>query len=258
MSVIRTPDWRWPLRLAERSRAAGLAFVLLLYAVGVAVHMFLRGHADNLGQPSITADSLERFLFHGVPSLWLQRWTPDGAAINFLAAVLHSSFFFVPLALTLLVFARLGARAAIEIVLLQLLLFFSADAFYALCPTQPPWMDHNVARVIKTVYGDGTAVDDNALAAIPSLHAAIPALLTVWFARQRDARLRGLTPFLALWTVATAWALVYSGEHYLVDVLAGAAWAAAVCALPALRFARSRRNRPLAQPAPARGFLTND
>jgi membrane-associated phospholipid phosphatase len=60
----------------------------------------------------------------------------------------------------------------------------------------------------------------NPVAAVPSLHAAYTLLVTLflWRVVARWAR-----PLLALYPLAMAFALVYTAEHYLFDVLLG--WA---------------------------------
>jgi membrane-associated phospholipid phosphatase len=60
------------------------------------------------------------------------------------------------------------------------------------------------------------------------LHAAVPALYTIYFARQGDPLLRRLAPWLAIWTLGVAWSVVYGGEHYMIDAVIGVLWAAAV------------------------------
>jgi len=84
------------------------------------------------------------------------------------------------------------------------------------------------------------------VAAMPSLHAAYPAMLLLFFWRD-GWRLR--IPF-ALYTLAMGFALVYGGEHFVTDILVGWLYAAvaygAVCvAWPAWR--RSRRARRAAE-----------
>ena len=57
------------------------------------------------------------------------------------------------------------------------------------------------------------------MAAVPSLHAAYTLLITLFLWRlSRRAR-----PLLALYPLAMAFALVYTAEHYVVDILLG--WA---------------------------------
>jgi hypothetical protein len=65
----------------------------------------------------------------------------------------------------------------------------------------------------------------NLVAAIPSLHAALTAMISVFLWRRVKARWR---PLLVAYPLAMAFVLVYSAEHYVVDILLGWALAATV------------------------------
>src|SRR5436853_182879 len=107
-------------------------------------------------------------------------------------------------------------------------LTLAAFLTYWLYPAQPPWLyDARVERIVPAVWdhlGVGTMQsvyeDDrlvNTVAAMPSLHAAYPAMLVCffWSGARRAARAG-----LILYTLAMAFALVYGGEHFVADVLA--------------------------------------
>ena len=63
------------------------------------------------------------------------------------------------------------------------------------------------------------------LAAVPSLHAGQTLLITLFFFDRMRGRRRHL---LWLYPLAMAFALVYLGEHYVVDVVLGWAYCLAV------------------------------
>ena len=103
---------------------------------------------------------------------------------------------------------------------------------YLIVPTSPPWLAGEtghlpeVFRIIKLAtsdvwsdaYQQGTYVaGTNDVAAMPSLHTALTTAvaLTAW----RINRLFGLLG--CVYVAAMGITLVYSGEHYVVDVLAG-------------------------------------
>jgi hypothetical protein len=68
----------------------------------------------------------------------------------------------------------------------------------------------------------------NLVAAIPSLHAALTAMISIFLWRRVR---RGWRPLLVAYPLAMAFVLVYSAEHFVVDILLGWALAAAVSAL---------------------------
>jgi membrane-associated phospholipid phosphatase len=108
---------------------------------------------------------------------------------------------------------------------------------YAVVPTVPPWMafrDFHLLPPIERVAGQvytsfvpelyGT-FDTNPVAAMPSLHAAFPftCALIGWKVYGRAIGLG-----LVLYAIAVMTSVMYLGEHYAVDVIAGAlvAWGA--------------------------------
>jgi hypothetical protein len=114
-------------------------------------------------------------------------------------------------------------------------LSFAGVITYAMYPAAPPWMasqDHligPITRVIPAVWHSlslhsaGTFVESgykyaNDVAAVPSLHAAFSLLIaiTLW-PRKR----KWLRPLVALYPLAMAFSLVYTGEHYVSDILLG-------------------------------------
>jgi membrane-associated phospholipid phosphatase len=113
-------------------------------------------------------------------------------------------------------------------------------ATYVLYPAVPPWMAarHGAIgeanRTVKIVwphvpiahYGDifetGTHYANN-VAAMPSLHAGYALLVVLFLWRFSPWWGR---PLLVLYPPAMAFSLVYGGEHYIVDCIAGWAYAA--------------------------------
>ncbi|HST47817.1 phosphatase PAP2 family protein [Jatrophihabitans sp.] len=69
----------------------------------------------------------------------------------------------------------------------------------------------------KALIDEGQA-GSNQVAAVPSLHAAISGLMTVFFWPRVRRRWR---PLLAAYSLAMAFSLVYSAEHYVFDILLG-------------------------------------
>ncbi|MHA3703961.1 phosphatase PAP2 family protein [Jatrophihabitans sp. YIM 134969] len=90
----------------------------------------------------------------------------------------------------------------------------------------------------------------NLVAAIPSLHAGITLLVTLFlWPRVR----RGWRVLLAVYPLAMAFTLVYTAEHYVTDILIG--WALAVLLELVVRRVEARRSRrgPLPDRVPGRG-----
>ena len=163
----------------------------------------------------------------------LQRWWLVPGHFGFLDRVLvavHASHFFVFLLLGVVVW-RFRPAAFPRFKAAVLALLGAGLVLYALVPTVPPWMAAteplrlipSLTHVSALAYGRDVlrpltaTFDVNPIAAMPSLHAALPVLCAM-FALRTFGR-RGVV--LALYAFAVCVAIAYLGEHYLVDIMAG-------------------------------------
>jgi membrane-associated phospholipid phosphatase len=73
------------------------------------------------------------------------------------------------------------------------------------------------------VFTGGNKFDNN-VAAVPSIHAAYPMLIGLFFWKGSGKRKRIL---LAAYPICMAFTLVYTGEHFVIDILIGWLYAAA-------------------------------
>jgi PAP2 superfamily len=136
-----------------------------------------------------------------------------------------------------------------------------ATITFLLVPTAPPWLasEHGlipqVQPIIKNALFDldlnalalrkGDSSSYNVVAAVPSLHVAWPviALLVI----RKHGLPRGLLAAQAALTVGVVFAIVYTGEHYLVDAIIGALYALVAWWLVQWAVGARRRTRaPLA------------
>ena len=185
-----------------------------------------------------------------LPSLRLQRALaksgPDGPEWRPLDALLvwaHWSWFAVPHTALLYVLLRRPERFP-RAAVMTYAVFNVGAGIYWLLPTAPPWYAAEVAdergaaplavRRMMVEYGehfwrDGwgslySVFGGNPLAAMPSLHFATSVMAALLLAEV------GPVPGAFGWayTATLGLALVYLGEHYAVDLLAGAALTAAV------------------------------
>lgn len=235
------------------------------------VYDLLRGAADGLMFPARETPQIrvEQALFGTpVPTVRLQEYFWHGAHHlqwwDYAAWFLHLTHFFVTfIALAVIwVFARERfARYATMVCVLALTGF----ATYVLYPAVPPWMaaQHgNLGksnRIVAQVWhqlpiSSGGAVFEhgksyaNNVAAMPSLHTAFAMLFTLYLWKLVPRYVR---PLLAIYPIAMSLALVYLGEHYAVDCIAG--WIYALVVFVAVNRAadlRARRALRL-EPAPA-------
>ena len=227
--------WRRVVRLL----ADWLPLVAVLLAYDAS-----RGLADGLGMTVHVADvaAADRWLGAGVlPTVWMQEHV-DSRLWEVVATLIYCSHFVV----TPLVLAVLWSRDRPQwgrYVRMVLALSLGGLVTYVLYPAAPPWLaaKEGVIEPVERLSNAGWAVlglpragallehsqaQVNLVAAVPSLHTAF-AVLTCLFllpAARRAWQRSGLVLYAALMPVV----LVWSGEHYVVDTLLGALYAAVV------------------------------
>ncbi len=227
-----------------------LPFVVIFLA-----YELMRGVADDAGFPVHVTDviAVERWLFAGtLPTAWLQDWLAPAAGVGVAAVagtVLYMMHFVIPVATGFLLWIR--DRASYHDYLVAfILLSFAGFITYLFVPVAPPWWaaergfldganGEPILRYLKPEafawlaerlgFPNGTeitsyvfyGVNPNGVAAFPSLHAGYPFLSFLVLRRQF-----GRIGWLALvYCAGVWWAIVFLGDHYVVDVIAGIAYA---------------------------------
>ena len=79
----------------------------------------------------------------------------------------------------------------------------------------------------------------NLVAAVPSLHAGMTLAIAVFLWNRVRRRWR---PFWVAYVIIMAFTLVYTAEHFVIDILLG--WALAAVVLMAIAWFKSRRAGP--------------
>jgi PAP2 superfamily len=222
-----------------------------LFIAAVLLYDHTRGIADSLGMPLHVSDvvALEKAMFGGsVPTVWLQDQLYDTAHIHWYdvgLSLVYISHFCAIWIVGSVIYVRLHdewgnyARRALG-------LSFAGLLTYVLAPGAPPWWaaDAGIIGDVERIstrgwkslglHGAGTLLeaaqaDVNPVAALPSLHAAF-ALLVVFILWPRVSAPATRT-CLVIYPLAMGFALVYLGEHYVVDVILGWLYAVAVVLL---------------------------
>lgn len=225
-----------------RTRSAVAAFAP--YAAVWFIFSSLRSLADEtkLAQTvNIKASEIERWIFNGeLPTIRLQAEFYDPNNLNwwdFYLTFIHWSYFVVPHAVAVFLWWKFPTRYLQYLRSMTLLLILGL-ALYFLLPSNPPWMAPEsvntpgaptVLRIMEPIameiggglYQAGYRIvgESNPIAAMPSIHMAITFLLvpvSYYFGRGWQ---------IAAWFYAFSMglALVYLGEHYIIDILAGCA-----------------------------------
>lgn len=235
------------------------------FAMCFVLYDYSRGAVDNIwGNPvlipatasEVPAQSIhnasriitaEKALFFGkLPTVWLQErlysrnnQNPPGWEV--ITAFTYLTHFITVYVVALVMWIRNRARW-VEWTRSLLTLITLGVAGYLVYPTAPPWMagrfdlmtdvERPGTRALRYLHLDfadrlwnkGQSLT-NLVAAMPSLHMAFAVLSAVFFWRTSRTWVRVL---LAVYPASMLFTLVYGGEHYVLDCLAGAvlAWLA--------------------------------
>lgn len=239
--------WIWTGTIAWNSHRPwrshlGFARDWALAVVLLAVYNLSRGFADNGATPhALELIVADRFLVGWatggeVATVWLQRhlYRPEVHWWDVLASWVYFSHFVVALAAAAVLWLRDRSRWA---AFMRRFGFLCAAGLttYFLYPAAPPWwaaqngLLTEVARISTRgwkafgLHGAGNLLNagqiaSNPVAAMPSLHTAWALFVVLFFLR---ATRRHWWPLLLAYPLAMTFTLVYSGEHYVIDVLVG-------------------------------------
>jgi hypothetical protein len=227
-----------------------LPLIVVLFGYGI-----LRGYAAHTlwGQRSFLHGTMvqafvtpqvwfDTHVFSVDPTVQLQRWLyrPGLHFWDYLVWVCYMSHFFASFIIAGVLWKTNHARFR-RYVPLFVGLTFIGYITYVLYPAMPPWMASQFGRMPATtriidqvwahlhlglgvsLFAGGSKFDNN-VAAMPSLHGAYPLLICLFFWKAASNRKRIL---LAAYPICMAFSLVYTAEHFVIDILVGWTYAIA-------------------------------
>ena len=238
------------------------------------VYFYSRAFADDIGltvhvTEPITADT---WLGGGeLPTQRLQSWLCGNPCVGSLpphwydpifTAVYYSHFIAAP---TIAAILWVRSRDSWLPFMRRYVSLYVAGLFiYITYPMAPPWMASEEGYVtgqpVARITGRGWAQVglehlqhwlaqlSNPVAAMPSLHAGTAALIAFYAISRLRGRWQGWAYLLLLYPLTMSFMLVYYGEHYLVDIIAGFALALLVMGA-CTQWERQGRVRALARDA---------
>ncbi len=258
------PEWViLALLLIAIALGRGRSFIVdwLPFLVLFLAYEEMRGFAAKTGFAPHDLSGLERLVFFGnLPTLTLQQAFYHPGVVSW-QDVVGMFFYFMHFPLPIVIGFIFWVRSREHyrhFVGALLLMCFTAFAVYLFFPSIPPWKQfpNDVVKInnetvqllwqgkyfVSEIY---TSFNPNQYAAFPSLHAAFPALAAAY----AWSRYRLLAFGLIAWSLAVLMSIVYLGEHYVVDALAGyvfVAFAFVVVELVARWISRARPATPSA------------
>jgi hypothetical protein len=216
-----------------------LPVILGVLSYGLAAQFALRFRLGVHYTPQIRVDE---WLTPGpAPTVWLQEHLYHGrtGVLETFSVAMYASHFLVPVILGLALALTSNGRAFAAVMFGILMVSVLGEITYILAPTAPPWLAaqegylsgvHHVLKqslyqlhMTRIAQLDGDPANYDVTAAAPSLHIAFPLICT--FAASRYRLPGWAVAGLALNVAGVAFAIVYTGEHYLFDVLAGGLYA---------------------------------
>ena len=237
-----------------------------LYTGAFALFSIVRSFADETGVATHVSDLVmaeKTLAFGSVPTVWLQTHLFDPRQIGWLdraTTYVHWSYFVLPHVFAAYLFFE--KRHLFEpYVLLFAGVLTVGLAICFIFPAAPPWAASLAGHLDPTYkvvtevgselnvnlyrYFDDQIRSSNPVAAVPSVHMAI-SVIVLLMAFRVNWLLGGVA---VLYNAAMAFSLVYLGEHYVVDLLAGILLTVAVYVAMDL-WLRRRNREPDAVPVP--------
>lgn len=214
-----------------------IPFILLLLS-----YEFMRGLVPHLTSqvniyPLINAD---KFLFAGyLPTVELQKlfYIPGRVQIHDLFfTTIYILHFALPLMFAFVLWIK-KRQYFRNFAIALLVLSYAGFITYFLYPAMPPWMAsdqgiiphvYNIFNISSDQFFQSPSLPSvyrlfgpNQVAAMPSLHAAYPALVLLYFIKYFGKRGWFFFPY-----AASVWfAIIYLGHHYVIDALMGILYA---------------------------------
>jgi hypothetical protein len=240
--------WLWALAVAwriDRPWRSHLAFARdwIPVVALLIVYNLSRGFADNLRAPHVTEMiHADQWMFGWatggtVPTVWLQNHLYDPSRVQWWEVIVtwvYFSHFVATLAAAIVLWLTSRRRWA-AFMRRWFVLSLAGLVTYFVYPAAPPWWAaeyHYLEPVARLSLRGGQEmgmhgafsivrlgqVAANPVAAIPSLHSAFALFVVLAFLPRIRKR---FWPLLFLYPLAMTFSLVYSGEHYVIDVLVG-------------------------------------
>lgn len=227
--------------------------VLILYD-------YSRGLATRIGMPLHMADIawVDEQVFGVIPTVWMQEHfmhPGDPRWWDAVATFVYSTHFFATPVVAAVLWLR-NRQLWVAFVTRIIALSMAGLVTYVLFPAAPPWYAAREAAIDPVVRGSSRGwlelginhagnllqqgqLASNPVAAMPSLHTGFALIIALSVVRRFHSPLRWL---LMAYPVLMGISLVYLGEHYVIDLVAGVLYAVVVDQLIG-RFERQRAAR---------------
>jgi len=242
--------WLWLATIAWRNYLPWRQHLLFLrdwlpVVLLLVFYNLSRGSADDLFEPHVTPmihldEGLFGWLTGGrIPTIWLQQHLYHPGVVQWwevVVTLVYTSHFLTVPTVAVVLWVR-NRRVSYRFMRRWIALSVAGLVTYFLYPAAPPWwawengdLTEPVARLSTNgwsalgLHSAGNTLNalqadqSNPVAAMPSLHTAYALMAVAFFL---PVVRRRWWPLLLAYPLAMTFTLVYSGEHYVADVLVG-------------------------------------
>lgn len=216
-------------------------FIFLVFYI----YEVIRGHASwihNLLHIETNFTLLldwEQLIFgENIPTLVFQQFTrAETSLLDVFAVIIYLSFFFITILVGFLLWFK-KRELFLEFRVAFLVLTFAALITYILFPAAPPWMASEAGLLPPLIRNSWESLKIgewatlifqtagyNPVAPMPSLHTGWSLLASYYFATLFKNKFGIWANLSYLYLVSMAFVIIYTGDHYVVDILAGILYA---------------------------------
>lgn len=184
--------------------------------------------------------NFDQFVFGFIPTIKLQALLYNPMHLqwyDYVAVTMYICHFVSPMLIGFILWLK-DRSFFKDYALTLLLVSYASFATYAAFPAMPPWMASSkgflppieevtgvvMSHFLPTKYSLPSIyhfMGGNPVAAMPSLHAAFPTIIFLYL--MKKSKIAGF--FAAIYMIGVWFAVMYLGEHYFIDVLAGVLYA---------------------------------
>ncbi len=218
----------------------------LPFTAALIVYDYSRGLADLAGRPLHVGDvaDIDRDVFGVIPTVWLQEHYLSPGAVHWYdaaATLVYVTHFLATPVMAAVLWLR-NRELWLAFVRRVLGLAVAGLITYVLYPAAPPWYASRTGDIGPVVRASGRGwfwlhinhagnllqegqAASNPVAAMPSLHTGYATIIALFVLSTVSSRFAWL---MLLYPAAMAISLVYLGEHYVIDVVAGIVYAVVI------------------------------
>ena len=218
----------------KRSQKSQFIKDWIIYIALFLLYEFLRGVVDDISPfynyVLYWAHYAEAIIFPELPTLFLQKYFLNNLPVLYVSFLFYTSFFYYPFVIGYVIWVN--KRELFHMYFKHFMIVsYIGLLFYFILPTAPPWFVNNSIElgINRSIFMDSIIntfkgfaffsyfVNGNPVAAYPSLHTAWTAFTSFFIIEHFGKKYW----FTIIVPIMVGFSVVLTGEHYVIDVVAG-------------------------------------